>query len=46
MLRVERPSQKPLKLAVPNVQTGAATSTFVYFYVPRDTKHIRTLPGN
>jgi hypothetical protein len=43
MIRIERPSQKPLKLAVPNVQTDVATSTFVYFYVPRDTKHIRTL---
>lgn len=38
MIRVERPTQKPVKLPVPNVSNG-----FVYFYVPRDTKRIRTL---
>ncbi len=43
MIRVERPNLKPLKLVVPNVQTDATTSAFVYFYVPRDTKHIRTI---
>ncbi len=43
MIRVERPNLKPLKLAVPNVTT-ATGSAFVYFYVPRDTRRVRTLP--
>jgi len=44
MIRVERPTLKPLKLAVPNVAPTASTGNFVYFYVPRDTRRVRTLP--
>jgi hypothetical protein len=44
MIRVERPNLKPLKLVVPNVAPTASTGAFVYFYVPRDTRRVRTLP--
>lgn len=43
MLRIECPNKKPLRLAVPNVKTSDTTSTFVYYFVNRDTKHIRTI---
>lgn len=44
MIRVERPNLKPLKIAVPNVTLSATTTGFNYFYVPRDTRRVRTLP--